>query len=410
MIASADKSTGGVVLLVLGLDGFQHINDLLGHACGDRVLQAVAKRLKEEAGQEGLVARLSGDEFAIAIPRAALRYPVSQFADRIVEAFDRPLLAGAREHRVKISTGVAIHPEGGRNADELLSNGHVAFCRAKGPRRGGHVMFDTSMRQELEARITLEAELALAAERGEFELFYQPQVHLTDGRLSGAEALIRWRHPERGLVAPMHFMAVVNSSAISERIAVWVMETACKQARKWELAGAGVRVGINLSPSQLQSGDLAKSVAEVLNATGLSPSLLELEVTEDILLQDEARVLNTFQRIQQLGVRVVFDDFGTGYASLSYLKKFPLDGLKIDKSFVFDLLTDSDDAAIVNSTVGLSKQLGLSVIAEGIENRANADLLLTMGCEQGQGYFFGKPMPVREFEAKCFEREKALAG
>jgi diguanylate cyclase (GGDEF)-like protein/PAS domain S-box-containing protein len=400
MIASGEKSADGIALLVIGLDGFQNINDLLGHSYGDRVLQAVAERLKQEAGEEGLVARLSGDEFAVAIPCAALLYPAGEFAERIVEAFDRPLLAGAREHRVKISTGVAIYPEGGRHAEELLSNSHLAFCRAKGPRRGGHVMFDTSMRQELEARVTLETELALAIERDEFELFYQPQIHLTDGRLSGAEALIRWRHPTRGLVPPMQFMPVVNSSALSEPLAVWVMQTACRQARKWELAGAGVRVGINLSPSQLQSGDLARSVAEVLDSIGLSPSLLEIEVTEDILLQDEARVLETFQRIQKLGVRMVFDDFGTGYASLSYLKKFPLDGLKIDKSFVFDLLTDTDDAAIVNSTVGLSKQLGLSVIAEGIENRASVDLLLTMGCEEGQGYFFGKPMPAAEFEAK----------
>jgi diguanylate cyclase (GGDEF)-like protein/PAS domain S-box-containing protein len=409
MIAS-EKSADGVALLVLGLDGFMNINDLLGHAAGDRVLQAVANRLKEEAGQDGLVARLSGDEFAIAMPRAALPYPAGEFAERIVEAFDRPLFAGSREHRIKISTGVAIYPENGRNADELLSNGHLAFCRAKGPRRGGHVMFDNSMRQELEARVTLEAELALAVERGEFELFYQPQVYLADGRLSGAEALIRWHHPERGLVPPMQFMPVVNSSAISDKIALWVMETACLQALQWELAGHAVRVSINLSPSQLQSGDLARSVADMLDATGLSPGLLELEVTEDILLQDETRVLETFQKIQQLGVRVVFDDFGTGYASLSYLKKFPLDGLKIDKSFVFELLTDSDDAAIVNSTVGLSKQLGLSVIAEGIENRAGADLLLTMGCEEGQGYFFGKPMPVREFDAKWFARAEAMAG
>jgi diguanylate cyclase (GGDEF)-like protein len=410
MIASTEKSSDGVTLLVLGLDGFQNVNDLLGHSYGDRLLRAVAERLKREAGEDGLVARLSGDEFAVAIPSAALPYPAGEFAERIVEAFERPLLAGAREHRVKISTGIAISPEGGRGAEELLSNSHLAFCRAKGPRRGGHVMFDTSMRQELEARVTLETELALALERDEFELFYQPQVKLIDGRLSGAEALIRWRHPTRGLVPPIQFMPVVNSSAISEPLAVWVMETACRQARKWELAGAGVRVGINLSPSQLQSGDLARSVADMLDRTGLSPSLLEIEVTEDILLQDEMRVLETFQKIQKLGVRVVFDDFGTGYASLSYLKKFPLDGLKIDKSFVFDLLTDSDDAAIVNSTVGLSKQLGLSVIAEGIENRASADLLLTMGCEEGQGYFFGKPMPVSEFEAKFGVPQKLAAA
>jgi EAL domain-containing protein (putative c-di-GMP-specific phosphodiesterase class I) len=222
--------------------------------------------------------------------------------------------------------------------------------------------------------------LVRAAERKEFELFYQPQVRLADGGLIGAEALIRWRHPVRGLVSPAEFMPVVNTSSISDRIAGWVLETACRQARVWEQAGHDVRVGVNLSPSQLRSGDLANSVAEVLEVTGLTPSLLELEVTEDILLLDEERVLDIFRRIQELGVRVVFDDFGTGYASLSYLKKFPLDGLKIDRSFVIELRADSDDAAIVGSTIGLSRQLGLSVIAEGIETRATADLLMSMGC------------------------------
>jgi EAL domain-containing protein (putative c-di-GMP-specific phosphodiesterase class I) len=234
-------------------------------------------------------------------------------------------------------------------------------------------------------------------------LFYQPQVHLADGGLIGAEALIRWRHPVRGLISPADFIPVVNTSSVSERIAAWVLETACRQARAWEQAGHPLRVGVNLSPSQLHTGDLAKSVTDVLQSTGLTPALLELEVTEDILLLDEARVLDTFLRIQQLGVRIVFDDFGTGYASLSYLKKFPLDGLKIDKSFVLNLIANSDDAAIVGSTVSLSKQLGLSVIAEGIENRATADLLAGMGCEEGQGYFFGRPMPAAEFGRKLDE-------
>jgi EAL domain-containing protein (putative c-di-GMP-specific phosphodiesterase class I) len=203
-------------------------------------------------------------------------------------------------------------------------------------------------------------------------------------------------------------MPVVNTSSISEQIANWVLATACLQARAWEQAGHPLQVGINLSPSQLQSGDLAQSVADMLDETGLTPSLLELEVTENILLLDEQRVLDTFLRIQQLGVRIVFDDFGTGYASLSYLKKFPLDGLKIDRSFVMDLLADSDDAAIVSSTVGLSKQLGLSVIAEGIENRATADLLVSMGCEEGQGYFFGKPMPAQALESQFLTAPVAM--
>jgi EAL domain-containing protein (putative c-di-GMP-specific phosphodiesterase class I) len=308
--------------------------------------------------------------------------------------------AAAREHRVAVSVGVALHPHAGQTADDLLSNGHLAFCRAKATRRGGYVIFESSMREELETRLQRETELRLALERNEFELFYQPQVSLVDGRVIGAEALIRWHHPERGLVPPGEFMPVVHTSPISEPLAAWVLETGCRQARQWELAGHEVRVGINLSPSQLHTGDLASSVADLLAATGLSPSLLELEVTEDILLLDEQRVLDIFRRIQDLGVRIVFDDFGTGYASLSYLKKFPLDGLKIDRSFVFDLLSDSDDAAIVSSTVSLSKQLGLSVIAEGIENGPTADLLVRMGCEHGQGYFFGKPVPVQDFERR----------
>ena len=398
LVAAAERRSSEVALLVLGLDGFQQINDMLGHAAGDLVLRAVAARLKVEAGEAAIVARLGGDEFAIALDCACASEPVAEFAERVARAFETPLLTGTRQHRVRMSIGVAVYPEGGHSADDLLSNSHLALSRAKATRRGSHVIFESAIRQELENRLTLESELALAADRDEFELFYQPQVRLVDGGMVGAEALIRWRHPARGYVSPGEFMPVVNTSALSERIANWVMETACRQARAWELSGHRVRVAINLSPSQLHSGDLAHSVAVLLAATGLTPSLLELEVTEDILLHDEGRVLDMFKRIQELGVRVLFDDFGTGYASLSYLKKFPLDGLKIDRSFVLDLLADSDDAAIVGSTIGLSKQLGLTVVAEGIENRATADFLVSMGCEEGQGYFFGRPMPVDAFE------------
>ncbi|MCK1736642.1 EAL domain-containing protein [Bradyrhizobium sp. 138] len=405
MIADADRKPREIALLVIGLDGFQQINNMLGHSAGDRVLRAVAERLRIEVDGKAVVARLSGDEFAIALDCAETGDPIAAFAERIAHAFEAPLATGTRQHRVRISIGVAVYPEGGHNADDLLSNGHLALSRAKATRRGSHVLFEAAIRQELENRLTLESELALAADRGEFELFYQPQVRLIDGSLVGAEALIRWRHPVRGYVSPAEFMPVVNTSALSERIANWVMETACRQARAWELSGNGVRVAINLSPSQLQSGDLAHAVAALLDATGLSPSLLEIEVTEDILLHDESRVLDMFKRIQQLGVRVLFDDFGTGYASLSYLKKFPLDGLKIDRSFVFDLLANSDDAAIVGSTIGLSKQLGLTVVAEGIENRATADFLVSMGCEEGQGYFFGRPMPAEAFETQFLAAE-----
>src|SRR5437764_9499013 len=400
MISKAKAESREVALLVIGLDGFQHINQMLGHASGDLVLRAISERLTARIPESGIVARLSGDEFAIAVRMSDIGENVGHFAEQIGASFDAPLLAGNREHRVRVSIGAAVFPGGGRTADELLSNSHMALGRAKATRHGGHVLFEDAIRRELETRLTLEAELALAAERHEFELFYQPQLHLADGRLIGAEALIRWRHPVRGLVSPAEFMPVVNTSPISERIAKWVLETACAKAAAWERAGQKLRIGVNLSPSQLQSGDLPNSVAQALARTGLSPTSLELEVTEDILLHDEQSALNTFLKIQALGVRLVFDDFGNGFASLSYLKKFPLDGLKIDRSFVLGLLANPDDAAIVSSTIGLSKQLGLSVIAEGIENRATADLLVSMGCEEGQGYFFGRPMPASDFEAK----------
>lgn len=407
MTAKAEGDGGEVALLVLGLDGFQQINDMLGHAAGDLVLCAVSERLAATLAGTGTVARLSGDEFAIALAVDDLGESVSALAERIGAAFEAPLLGGTRQHRVRVTIGAAVFPAGGRTADELLSNSHLALSRAKATKRGGHTLFEDSIRRELETRLTLEAELALAAEHNEFELFYQPQLHLADNSLVGAEALIRWRHPVRGLVSPAEFMPVVNTSPISEAIAEWVLETACAKAAAWERAGRKLRIGVNLSPSQFQSGDLASAVAQALARTGLSPTSLELEVTEDILLHDEQGALSTFLKIQALGVRIVFDDFGTGFASLSYLKKFPLDGLKIDRSFVLGLLANPDDAAIVNSTIGLSKQLGLSVIAEGIENRATADFLVSMGCEEGQGYFFGRPMPAADFEAKFLNAEAA---
>ncbi len=410
LISAPEAGRDEVALLVVGIDAFQQINDMLGHASGDRVLRAVTERLKSEAGSGSVIARLSGDEFAIAMPSGCLAETVAQFCERIALAFNTPLVAGTRQHRVRVSIGAAVYPANARTADELLANSHLAFCRAKATRRGSYVMFENGIRQELEARLTLDAELARAVEQREFELFYQPQVRLTDGVLTGAEVLIRWRHPLRGLVSPGEFMPVVNTSPLSDRIAGWVLETACRQGRVWQQSGHRVRVAVNLSPSQFQSGDLAISVAEILETTGLAPSLLELEVTEDILLLDEERVLDIFQRIRNLGVQIVLDDFGTGYASLSYLKKFPLDGLKIDKSFVFELLVDAGDAAIVGSTISLSRQLGLSVIAEGIENRATADLLVRMGCGEGQGYFFGRPMPAQSFESQFLVARELNSG
>jgi diguanylate cyclase (GGDEF)-like protein/PAS domain S-box-containing protein len=408
-LAGAKTTQCEVALLVMDLDKFKQINDTLGHAYGDQVLCAVAKQLTGLVKDTGLVARLSGDEFAIVISGTDVASKAEKLAERTCLAFTAtPLCIDRRQHRVKISIGVAIYPKDCGTADELLGNADLALYRAKADGRGRYVFFERDIRDKLEMLLALEAELGRAAENSEFELFYQPQVNLVDRRLLGAEALIRWRHPERGLISPEYFMPVVNTSPISESIALWVMQTACRQGRLWQQMGHSIRLGVNLSLSQLQVGDLAATVRTVLKETGFSPSLLELEVTENILLEDDAKALEIFRQIQNLGVNIAFDDFGTGYASLSYLKKFPLDRLKIDKSFVRELRADSDDAAIVGSTISLGKLLGLSVIAEGIEDDATANFLESMGCEEGQGYYFGRPMSAAEFEQRFLSKDARL--
>jgi diguanylate cyclase (GGDEF)-like protein/PAS domain S-box-containing protein len=405
-LAEAKTEQSEVALLFMDLDKFKQINDTLGHAYGDQVLCVVAKQLNALVNGSALVARLSGDEFAIVISGAEVANKAEKLSECMSLAFSKiPLFVGSHQIRVKVSIGVAIYPKDCETEDELLGNADLALYRAKADGRGRHAFFERGIRDRLEARVSLEAELGRAAERSEFELFYQPQVSLVNRRLIGAEALIRWRHPERGLVSPADFMPVVNTSSISDRVALWVMETACKQGRMWQESGYDIRLGVNLSPLQLQLGDLAATVTTILKDTDFSPSLLELEVTENILLEDDEKALEIFRRIQDLGVHIAFDDFGTGYASLSYLKKFPLDRLKIDKSFVRDLRADSDDAAIVSSTISLGKLLRLSIIAEGIEDGATADLLESMGCEEGQGYYFGRPMPAAEFERRYLSND-----
>lgn len=388
-----------VALLVMDLDKFKQVNDTLGHACGDQLLCAVARRLSDLVKDTGVVARLSGDEFAIVISGTDVTAQAAALSMRTCLAFEEtPLSVGLRQLRINISIGVAIYPKDCESAEELLGNADLALYRAKAAGRGTYVFFERRIRDELESRLTLEAGLARGAENEEFELFFQPQADLETGRLVGAEALIRWRHPDRGIVLPGDFMPIANASSISDGIALWVLETACRQGSVWQRKGYNIRLGVNLSPSQLLSGDLAATVEAILRDTGFSPSLLELEVTENILLVDDDGALKMFRRIQDLGVRIAFDDFGTGYASMTYLKKYPLDRLKIDKSFVRELHANSDDAAIVRSTISLGKLLGLSVIAEGIEDRSTAELLRSMGCDEGQGFYFGRPVPAAEFE------------
>jgi diguanylate cyclase (GGDEF)-like protein len=402
-LATAGTNGHAIGLLLIDLDTFKEINDTLGHAAGDQVLFETASRLNQLTDETELVARIGGDEFAVVVSgdRGDIQGKAENIARRILAAFAQsPLEISGRDVAIRGSIGVACYPAHAGNSQELLSNADVALYRAKAEGRHRHVCFDQGFRETLEKRVKLEAELKRALEREEFELYYQPKVALDSGVVVGAEALIRWRHPERGLLPPAEFIQVVNMSSISTSVALWVLKTAAAQARAWQRAGSSIRVSLNLAPSLIHSGELTEAVSRLLRETGLSPSLLELEVTEDIVLVDEQRALDTFKQIRQLGVLIAFDDFGTGYASLSYLKKFPLDILKIDRSFVAELRQKRDDAAIVEATIGLGKQFNLSVIAEGIEDGETAAILHEMGCDEGQGYHFGKPMPAREFERK----------
>jgi diguanylate cyclase (GGDEF)-like protein/PAS domain S-box-containing protein len=404
-LAEANARGSKVALLLLDLDKFKQVNDTLGHAAGDQLLCAVARRLDTLVENAGLVARLSGDEFAIVVSGDAAAERAEKVAAWICRAFDDATFGiGDNRLRVNVSIGVALYPDHCSTADELFGNADLALYRAKATGRGRHIIFAREIRDELEARLSLEAELGHAIERNELELFYQPQVRLSDGKLLGVEALVRWRHPTRGLLAPADFMPLVNISSISARTSLWIMETACRQGRQWQRNGHAIRLGVNIPPSLIQSGDLATTVEGVLKDTQFPPHLLELEVTEDILLEDDERALQTFRRVQKLGVQFAFDDFGTGYASLTYLKKFPINRLKIDKSFVHELRAGSNDAAIVICTVTLANLLGLSVIAEGVEDVASINLLRGMGCDEGQGFYFSPPLPAAEFEER-FLRE-----
>jgi diguanylate cyclase (GGDEF)-like protein len=389
---------------MLDLNRFKDINDFLGHACGDAVLREVAARLRALVGDSGLVARLGADEFAIVIAGPAIRDPADRLATAIHRSFAQKELADAGMRLwVTFNIGVALFPHHSGSAEQLLADADLALVRGKAAGAGLHMFFDPAFRSELETRLWMRSELERAYERGEFELFYQPQIRLHDSTVVGAEALIRWNHPERGLVSPGDFIPILDTTPIAAKVARWVMESACRQGARWLREGHEIRIGVNLSPSQFRSGDLAAVTSEVLAETGFPPALLELEVTENILLADDQRALAVFGQLRDLGVHLAWDDFGTGYASLTYLKKFPLNRLKIDQLFVRDIAPGSNDAAIVEYTINLARTLGLAVIAEGVETKATADLLARMGCEEAQGYYFGRPSPVG-----CFE--KAFLG
>ena len=388
------RAGDAVAVLCLDLDHFKSVNDTLGHPIGDRLLQQVAERLSSTVRAGDLVARLSGDEFAIVARDACDGPALDALAQRLVAAIDEPFEVDGHQVVVGLSLGIALAPADGADADTLIKNADIALYRAKAEGRRGYRFFERSMDARLQARRLLELDLRKALRNGELELFYQPQMDAAAEIVTGFEALLRWRHPERGLVSPVDFVPVAEETGLIVPIGEWVVRRACEEAAAWP---APYRVAVNLSAAQFKGKALVASVVSALAASGLAPERLELEITESVLLAESEANLATLHALKALGVKISLDDFGTGYSSLSYLRAFPFDRIKIDRSFVRELAERDDSAAIIRAVAGLGASLGMATTAEGVETRAQLEALRAVGMTEVQGFLFSAPKPARDF-------------
>ena len=381
-------------LLMLDLDGFKDVNDTRGHNAGDEVLREVARRLLECVRPTDTVARLGGDEFSVLLPDCDNQALVTRIGDCILEALVFPFHLEGGDAHVTASIGAAFSPLHGDRVADLLSAADLAMYQAKADGRNCLRFFSPDLRRAVMNRHAIEGDIRHAVEHGEFELFYQPQVCASDGRLLGVEVLLRWRHPTDGLLTPYRFLPTVESGQFAAVIGRWVMETACAHAVELRRHLPALTMGVNLFGAQFRTGLLAREVTSILERTGLPANALELEITENIILKHDDMMLAPLRSLQAMGVGIAFDDFGTGYASLSLLKRYPLTRLKIDRSFIQDVCTDAADASIVRAVIMMAANLDFAVIAEGVETAAQRDFLVAHGCPAVQGYFYGKPMSV----------------
>ena len=379
-------------ILLLDLDRFKAVNDLLGHLAGDRLLRQVAGRLRSCVQQDDVVARLGGDEFAVlqavnGDPRAC----AIALADRLLGIIGEPYDLDGHRAIVETSIGIVLAPEHGEQADQLIKSADLALYQAKAEGRNAWRLFEDVMAEQARQRYELELDLRNAIDRNEFELYYQPLVDTATREVRGLEALIRWRHPEHGIIVPREFIPIAENTGLIVPLGESILRQACADAASWP---AGIKVSVNLSPVQFGKGNIVETTARVLLQTGLAPERLELEITESVLLRDDEPNVLKLHQLKALGVSIVLDDFGTGYSSLSYLRMFPFDKIKIDRSFVAEIATRSDCAAIVTAIIGLARCLDMVTTAEGVETNEQFELLRIAGCGQMQGYLFGVPVPI----------------
>jgi diguanylate cyclase (GGDEF)-like protein len=395
--------------LFVNIDGFKYINDLLGHVVGDRILLAITARLSQCLRESDDLARIGGDEFAIVLRDISGDRGVEHVvntAERVRGAIsDAPIVVDANELAVTVSVGIAIYPDDGADVVELMKNAAVALNHAKQIGRNQYQFHTQGMNARALEMLAVDQELRRALKEQQFLLHYQPQIEISTGHITGAEALIRWRHPERGMVSPALFIPIAEERGLIDRIGDWVLRETCRQNKEWQAEGLPlVAVAVNISALQFRQKDLAQGVARILRDCGPAPEYLELELTESAVMRDANKTILTLRELKAVGVQLSLDDFGTGYSSLSQLKHFPFDKLKIDQSFVRELASNPDDLALVTAIIAMGKALGLKVIAEGVETRAQWDILQSLGCEEVQGFFVSKPLPAADFARFVQER------
>ncbi len=394
-LPEAARSGEMMAVLFLDLDRFKTINDTLGHAVGDELLKEVAVRLQQCVRGHDFIARLGGDEFAILLPGLERADVAAVIAQRLLEAVRIPFLIHGYELHTSTSVGVSLFPKDGTEAETLLQGADIALYHAKDHGRDTFRYYDSWTNARSRERLTLENDLRHALDRNEMLLHYQPQVHVPTGRIVGLEALIRWQHPDLGLLMPDRFIGLAEEAGLIEDIGEWTLREACSQVKAWQAEGfSAVKVCVNLSPIQFHQRNLVGVVQQALDATGLDPRWLELELTENTAMRNVDFSVQLMASLKAMGVGLCLDDFGVGYTSLVYLKRFPLDAVKIDRTFLSALQEASSDAAIISAIVGIAHSLGLGIVGEGVENDAQLNFLLGHGCEIMQGYLFSRPVPA----------------